>query len=440
MPTLAGFNGASLVPDLGPAINQLVGLIGTRQQRDERAAEEARQAEEQRLFNEATALDVPAGEGGLPANFSKKKREAALRLTGINQSLGLATLDILNSRDERAKEQFIQEAEIGAKNAAFITSQPDFISKQKAITSLAEEALRQGRPIDTFIRWQNLDEGDLGLEMQRVAIAGQDVKTVLAGETVENREVQSAKILPGGTVQVVFKDGTTEVIPGTPENIAIVRAAEDRGTTLAIERAGGKATAVAQTRADIAIETGAEVAGVTAASKAAIKKSTEFFDQLAPLDKSTLNIEKAIAELDAGAKTGPIAQFFPSIKAASVKLDNLQKQLGLDVVSSVTFGALSKGELDIALSTGLPTGLNETELRRWLVDKKDAQLKLRSYLEDAATFLGTPGNTIAGFIEQQKAGQAASQLPAGVTEDDIQTTMEANNMTREQVLQRLGVQ
>ena len=32
----------------------------------------------------------------------------------------------------------------------------------------------------------------------------------------------------------------------------------------------------------------------------------------------------------------------------------------------------------------------------------------------------------------------ANALPEGITEDDITTTMEANNMTREQVLTRLG--
>lgn len=40
---------------------------------------------------------------------------------------------------------------------------------------------------------------------------------------------------------------------------------------------------------------------------------------------------------------------------------------------------------------------------------------------------------------QERQGERARQpLPAGVTEDDITTTMQANNMTREQVLQRLG--
>ena len=34
----------------------------------------------------------------------------------------------------------------------------------------------------------------------------------------------------------------------------------------------------------------------------------------------------------------------------------------------------------------------------------------------------------------------AAQIPADISEDDIQATMKANNMTREQVLQALGIQ
>ncbi len=59
-----------------------------------------------------------------------------------------------------------------------------------------------------------------------------------------NKVVQSSKILPGGVVQIVFKDGSIETREGTPEEIAIIQAAEDRGTTLAVERARQKSEGV----------------------------------------------------------------------------------------------------------------------------------------------------------------------------------------------------
>ena len=107
--------------------------------------------------------------------------------------------------------------------------------------------------------------------------------------------------------------------------------------------------------------------------------------------------------LDKEAKTGPVMSRLPSIRAASVQLDNVQKAMGLDVIGDTTFGALSKGELDLALSKALPTGLKPIALKEWLTAKKEAQEKLTAYLEDVAIYLGVPGNTVAGWLEAQQA-------------------------------------
>lgn len=57
----------------------------------------------------------------------------------------------------------------------------------------------------------------------------------------ENKAVQSAKILPGGVVQIVFKDGTIQTKEATEAEMKIIKDAEDRGTTLAVARATQKA-------------------------------------------------------------------------------------------------------------------------------------------------------------------------------------------------------
>ena len=80
----------------------------------------------------------------------------------------------------------------------------------------------------------------------------------------------------------------------------------------------------------------------------------------------------------------------------------MKNQLGLDVVGSVTFGALSEGELNLALSTALPTGLEGPELVKWAEDKIEAQEKLSAYLEEQAVFLTQPGNTSADWLIKVK--------------------------------------
>ena len=169
-----------------------------------------------------------------------------------------------------------------------------------------------------------------------------------------------------------------------------------------------------------------------AAGTAAIKASGEAWKSLYKVKTNIANIGDAIRAIDAGAQSGPIYKMMPSIRAASVELDNVQNRMGLDVIGTVTFGALSKGELDLALSTALPTGLEPAKLREWLVTKRSAQQKLSRYLSDATIYLGTPGNTVSSWAKKNKSKVAPP------SEEDILATMKANNMTRKEVMDKLG--
>jgi hypothetical protein len=99
-----------------------------------------------------------------------------------------------------------------------------------------------------------------------------------------------------------------------------------------------------------------------------------------------------------------VEKLWPSIKAASVELDNIQSSMALDVVGAVTFGALSKGELDLAKAVALPTGLDTPELIDWLSRRKVAQEKLRAYYNEQVQFLDQ-GGTIAGFLRKKESEQ-----------------------------------
>lgn len=135
-------------------------------------------------------------------------------------------------------------------------------------------------------------------------------------------------------------------------------------------------------------------------AKEAVKLSRENLDLLKQTGKAIGNIDDAIRALDRGAKTGVIESQLPSVRAASIELQNIGDRMGLDVIGSTTFGALSESELNFALSAALPTALNEKDLRKWLVEKKRVQKKLASELRDAAIFFGK-GGTIPKFLERQ---------------------------------------
>lgn len=145
-----------------------------------------------------------------------------------------------------------------------------------------------------------------------------------------------------------------------------------------------------------------DVSGKSQAVKDAVKQGTEAFQQLPKVMSNISRLDDAIRIIDSGANTGPIQNMFPSFQQASVELQNLQNQLGLDVVGMTTFGALSKGELDLALNTALPTNLEPEALKQWVLAKKNAQQKVYNNLMEVAQALSGGNMTIADFLKSKK--------------------------------------
>jgi len=128
------------------------------------------------------------------------------------------------------------------------------------------------------------------------------------------------------------------------------------------------------------------------------------------ISRNINNLDEVVRLIEQeGAVTGPVVGLFPSFRTSSVELENLQKELGLDVIGAVTFGALSKGELDLALSKALPTQLKGPQLVDWAKRKKNAQEKLRDYFQQQINYLSQPGNTVAGWFQQQSEVSRGTQ-------------------------------
>ena len=257
-------------------------------------------------------------------------------------------------------------------------------------------------------QWPSLDADERRNELSKLAtknqtatkIAQKDAETKAGG----NEKVQSSKVTPNGTTIIVMKDGTTRVVSATGENLT------------------------GQARADAIIASeqfGAETQGTRAQARVGgeltAKEVGKAFAEIGKIKKNIGNIDDAIKAIDEGANTGVIASKFPNITTASITLNNVRSQLGLDVIGSVTFGALSEGELNLALDTALPTTLRPQALRQYLTDKKAAQEKLIGYLTKQVSYLNKPGNNLSGWLEQAgKQGQSnlpasAADIPSGVT-------------------------
>lgn len=162
-------------------------------------------------------------------------------------------------------------------------------------------------------------------------------------------------------------------------------------------------------------------------------------ERISKIDLGLSNIEAAINAINKGASTGAIESKFPSIKAASVELDNIQGRMALDVIGAVTFGALSEGELKLAKQVALPTGLDGPELIKYLQDKKIAQQKLRNYFNEQIQFLDQ-GGTVAGFLRRKENSNThrGSEITSNVDAQAMQWAKDNPSDPRAvQIMQRL---
>lgn len=253
-------------------------------------------------------------------------------------------------------------------------------------------------------QWDNLDDKDRSNAIEsltKVNNQALDRNQKKAEASVGGSEkVQSSKFTPDGTTIFAMKDGTTKVVNALGQILK------------------GQAAADAIRASELfGAETQGNRAQARGVGELSAKQVGQAFAEVGKIKKNIGNIDEAIAAIDAGANTGVIASRFPNITAASIQLANVRQQLGLDVIGSVTFGALSEGELNLALDTALPTGLAPKDLRVYLVNKKNAQTKLAGYLSKQATYLSKSGNSLAGWLEKvdNEANVAQPEIPAGVT-------------------------
>ena len=217
MPTLANIQGSSLVPNIGGGLSDLLlQTFGTKQSR-------AAGAQQQQLLNVlagisptgvaptiATGAPPGAGTGITPGPSGAvtgtvagalagptlaQKQAALIRFTALNPQAGNAVRQAMESGNKQAAAQMAQQSKEGTQLALQIQRQPDFISKQKALTTAAQLAQSKGEDISRFVELSNLTEPQLDLELEKMLIQGADLQT-LVGDALASPEVET----PGGQI------------------------------------------------------------------------------------------------------------------------------------------------------------------------------------------------------------------------------------------------
>jgi hypothetical protein len=224
---------------------------------------------------------------------------------------------------------------------------------------------------------------------------------------LSEKRVQGQKVLDDGTTVIVYTDGTTEV--RSPAGVALegearaqaIRDAQQFGIDVQRERAGGR-----------------ELAKISA------QEGKKALDGARSAQSNIANLKEArrlVAE--EGASTGVLQKYLPTFRDSTIALREVQRRLGLDVIGSVTFGALSEGELRLALETALPTDLSGPALIEYLDRKITAQQKVAQEQQKLAEYLlrgGDLGTYLAESAAPSPAGGAAR------TADDILAELRAS--------------
>lgn len=83
--------------------------------------------------------------------------------------------------------------------------------------------------------------------------------------------------------------------------------------------------------------------------------------------------------------------------------EGIRGELGLSIVGATTFGALSKGELDLALAVAMPQFSNNADALDWVRRKRAADAKLKNEVLYAARLLrqGKSADEVASIMQER---------------------------------------
>jgi len=364
-------------------IRQLLGGIG----------QEAPQTEQEALLASQTAELAPISEQ------AAIEQPQILSLDELKQQAQRIDPEIANQMFKQLGMDTPSQRAEASRFSAEIQGLPVELQNRR-IQERAQSLTQQGRsPKDTLellgmppaVRAQTLQNVQLADLATKERLTFQQKQAAVKAKAISLEDVKSSKILDDGTTIQVMKSGITRVV--SPEGVEL----EGAERSQAIKDAQEFGVDIQQRRAK-----GREL------GKGAGKIALNAFDKVASIRENVLDYQRGIDLIEKeGATTGFIADFLPNMKASTRKFANLRRKLGLNVVASVTFGALSEGELNLAMDVALPKGISPEATVKWIKDRMAAQQKLADNLEDAALFLAD--HSVAELIKRNRAMAKAAK-------------------------------
>jgi len=318
------------------------------------------------------------------------------------------------NQDRKAKKQVNQTVE-WLKSKGMDETEAQAVASDRASLNAYLIAMRKG--VDPM---QGLQQRKMELEIKNLesgkpgagsSFGNLDAQAQAAGLVPGTPEYQNF-MLNGGGAPATFRALDMQaqaagLSPNTPEY----------NEFMATRGAGLSAGAAQEAKNQADISSGGAAAGAKEGGKKTMETGFSAWQDYGKLQASVGNIDDAIAAIDRGASAGLVYNMLPNVTEASASLKNALDRMGLDVIGSVTFGALSEGEMHLAMDTAAPRGLQPAELRVWLERKRGAQVKAAEMLADAAQYLTKPGNTINGWIERNRKAKNGNSGNSGETVD-----------------------
>jgi hypothetical protein len=220
-----------------------------------------------------------------------------------------------------------------------------------------------------------------------------------------NRTVQRSVNYKDGSIQTVYKDGSTEITTAAGNTFSPGDEGYEQATTSA---------------RDSGVSYAGDVAGATEGGKQAVIDRTSVAEEYMASRQTQGTYEAArqtVEEME-DYSFGKVASMFPNFSEGSLKLQNFKTQMGLDVIAGGNFGPLSEGELKLALNQGIPEGLSKKETLDWIDKRIEAERMVQAAAEDYMRWSSeNPGKTRADYIMDRSIDTGKENEPSGPTND-----------------------
>lgn len=274
-------------------------------------------------------------------------------------------------------------------NAAIINANQRQLEAQQQLDLLRGQA---NKTAEYLRRMGYTKEADI---VEKNPAMAQDVFKAVIGKTIGTLGIKTSQVYTDPS------SGQQYVVETNPNTAQVARRDVEGAIGLTPQQEQEMETQTALTLAD---------------REAAQAAGQRYYGQAESLNAQMTNLRSAYIASRSGGRSGIINNLLPAFDAATSRLRQAANALGIDVINSATFGALSKSELDLALSTAIDTSLGPEQLQLEIERKLRAQEKLYNQLLESAKLLSSGNTGYSTFIQQQKLIPITP--PAGVPLSD----------------------